>query len=160
MKRLLIAATHPRGYVWRALRPWKRHSLVLAVAGTAYIGIGVTYMLATPRTDRVNSLQLAINIAPMDVWGTIWAFVGLLGVLSSRWPPASETWGYTLMSSLAALWGAFYLGGVALGAPKQSLSGALVWSLVAFLWWAVAGLKNPDRVHHCPHGGHHGDGGA
>lgn len=146
MKALIRALTHPRGYVWLALRPWQRHSLVLAVAGAAYIGIGASYALAAPRPARASSLELALNIMPLDGWGVVWVMVGLLGVLSSRWPPASETWGYSAMSCLAALWGGFYLGAIVVGATAQAFTGAVVWFLVAFLWWAISGLSNPDQV--------------
>lgn len=129
-----------------ALRPWQRHSLVLAVLGTVYIGVGWAYVLTDPVPTRRDSLQLALNLMPLSAWGVVWIFVGCLGILSSRWPPASETWGYTTMSGLAALWGSFYLSGVILGASMQSLSGALVWYMVAFLWWAISGLENPRRV--------------
>lgn len=128
------------------LRPWERHSLVLAVLGAVYVLIGSTYMIVEQSPIRQSSLQLQTAILPMAGWGAVWVIVGLLGVLSSRWPPASETWGYTAMSALAALWGSFYCFGVLLGGPPQALTGGLVWAMVAFLWWAIAGLKNPDRV--------------
>ena len=47
MKHLLTALTNPREYEW-GLRPWRRHSLVVLVAGFAYIAIGATYLLAEP----------------------------------------------------------------------------------------------------------------
>lgn len=144
MKRLILALAHPRDYAWLALRPWRRHSLVLAVLGTVYILIGWTYILAPGGSVRERSLQLAVNLLPFDGWGVVWIITGCLGILSSRWPPASETWGYTAMSGLAALWGSFFLGGVILGAAASGLSGALAWYMVAFLWWAISGLQNPE----------------
>lgn len=48
------------------------------------------------------------------------------------------------MSGLAALWGSFYLAGVLVLDGRSSLTAALVWYMVAFLWWAISGLKNPD----------------
>lgn len=129
-----------------ALRPWERHSLVLAVLGAVYVLIGWTHILAPATPSREASLFLAERLMPLTAWGIVWIFVGCLGIVSSRWPPASETWGYTTMSALAALWGSFYLLGVILlDAPGQSFSGALGWYMVAFLWWAISGLHNPER---------------
>lgn len=145
MKQLITALAHPRDYVWLALRPWRRHGLVLAVAGAVYVFIGWTYVMAPADSSRESSLRVPLEIAPLSLWGIAWLSVGLLGVLSSRWPPASEKWGYTLMSALAALWACFYVAGIILGGSPQALSGALVWALVAFLWWAVSGLDNPHR---------------
>lgn len=127
-----------------ALRPWKRHSLVLAVLGTVYVLIGLTYILTEPAPARMSTLRVALTWIPLAGWGVVWILVGLLAILSSRWPPASETWGYIAMSSLAALWASFFAASVALGGGTQALTGALVWYMVAFLWWAISGLKNPD----------------
>lgn len=143
MKRLITAALHHRDYEW-GLRPWRRHSLVVLVAGCVYIAVGVTYATTSPVESRESALSVALALAPLPVWGVVWIVVGLLALISSRWPPASETWGYSALSGLAAGWAACYALGVLMGAPQQSASGALVWGLVAFLWWAIAGLLSPE----------------
>lgn len=143
MKDLITAIKHPHAVVWMALRPWRRHSLVLTVGGLVYALVGWTYIITPPTPSRESSLRIPLTFAPIELWGIVWLLVGLLAVASSRWPPASEKWGYTLLSGLGALWASFYVGGVALGGPFQSLSGALVWALVAFVWWAISGLDNP-----------------
>lgn len=134
------------GRRWLGLRKWKRHSLVLAVAGTVYVLVGVSYIVAEPTPSRESALRLAIAWMPLSIWGVVWIVVGLLAFLSARWPPTSETWGYTTMTGLAAAWSAFYALGILLGSPAQNVSGVLVWGLVAFMWWAISGLVNPDRV--------------
>lgn len=148
MKHLIAAATHPRAHQW-GLRPWTRHSLVLAVAGGVYLAIGCTYFLAEPTEARHSALQIALNIASMRTWGVVWIAVGLAALLSSRWPPASKFWGYTLMATLACWWALCYFLGVALGAENQSTSGGLVWLLVASLWLAIAGLVDPTEFKVC-----------
>lgn len=132
---------HP---VW-SLRPWQRHSLVLAVAGVVYICVGLAYIL-TPATDtRTESLTLVLNAAPLDVWGVVWMLVGFLSLLSTRWPQSSKTWGYSALTALAAAWGSAYLlGALLLDTPASAITGGFVWLLVAFLWWAIAGLMNAD----------------
>lgn len=146
MRKLVTALAHPRSYVWWALRPWRRHSTVLAVAGTVYALVGFSYIVADANPSRQVALQLALQWMPLPAWGVVWIITGLLAFLSSRWPPASETWGYTAMTGLAAGWSAFYLIGIALGAPAQGFSGVLVWGLVAFMWWAISGLVNPEDI--------------
>jgi len=128
-----------------ALRAWQRHSLVLAVAGTVYVLIGISYLLSPDDDPRRVALQLALTWAPLSVWGCAWVIVGLLAILSSRWPPASETWGYTTMTGLSTAWAGFYAAGIILGAPAQGMSGVLAWGLVAFMWWAISGLVNPTK---------------
>lgn len=147
MKYLASALRHPRDYRWWALRPFQRHSLVLAVAGLVYIAFGSVLVGTVPSADRVSGLRLALAVAPLSVWGVLWIVAGCLAVVSARWPPASKTWGYSAMSGLAFCWAAMYLMGIVLlDAPISGASGALVWSLVGFLWWAIAGLMNPDDL--------------
>lgn len=129
------------------LRPFRRHSLVLAVAGCVYSLVGLSYIFSTANESREVALQVAISWMPLPIWGVVWICVGALAILSSRWPPASETWGYTTMTGLAAAWAGFYATGIAfLNSPAQNTSGVLVWGLVAFMWWAISGLVNPGQA--------------
>ena len=130
---------------WLQLRPWRRHSLVLAVAGAVYIAVGAVYISVPLTHDRSAGLALPLHYAPAQVWGVVWVMVGVLAVISTRWPPPNETWGYTILAALAAFWAAAYALSIALlHAPHSGLSGVLVWALVAFLWWGISGLRNPN----------------
>lgn len=132
---------------WRNIRPWERHSLVLMVAGFVYVVIGWSFFATELAQSNEKALRFALSWWSMDVWGGVFAISGLLAMVSSRWPPISATWGYTVLTGLSAGWGAFYGVGVTLGsAPMSNLRGALTWSLVAFMWWAISGLSNPARV--------------
>lgn len=127
---------------WCQLRPWKRHSLVLMVLGIIYVLVGLSYVVQPPSGYTHRVTIAATLIMPLRGWGAVWIGAGLLSVLSSRWPPASETWGYTALSFLAALWASFYFWGL-LFMDGGSIPGALAWTSVAFLWWAISGLHNP-----------------
>lgn len=132
---------------FRGLRPWQKHSQVVAVAGLVYAMYGVALTTIPPTDSRARGLELAIDWMPLQLWGVIWVAVGALALLSSRWPPASETWGYSAMAGLAALWSVFYLLGIIVfGAPMSGVAGTLVWGLVAFLWWGISGLRNPEDI--------------
>lgn len=131
---------------WHKMRPWRRHSLVLLVAGAVYILVGLAYLLTPLTADRAQTLELALHISGGSIrpWGVVWLLVGAAAVISGRWPLGSEKWGYTALGAYAALWASVYLLGIGfLDTPLSGLSGALVWYLVAFLWWAIAGLNNP-----------------
>lgn len=152
MKTLFRAIAHPREYEWLALRPWRRHSLVLLFAGVVYILFGVSCFTTTdiPEPDRLM-YELVLNLAPIPVWGALWFGTGLLGILSSRWPPASETWGYSALSGMATLWGSLVIASTFLGASSQALFNGLVFYLLAFVWWAISGLVNPaEKVRDAP----------
>lgn len=146
MRNLIHALAHRREYVWWALRPWRRHSLVLLVAGVVYVLIGLAYTALPTTGVRGSALRVALAVLPLAAWGIVFIVVGALAIVSSRWPPASETWGYTAMSTLSTLWACFYAFGIALGAPVSNTTGALLWAVIAFLWWAISGLVNPDDM--------------
>lgn len=148
MKYLIAAVRHRRDYEWARLRPWQKHSEVLAMAGIVYFLVGLSYVLIPITPDRRRALSILADHVPMQAWGGLWIVVGLLALTSTRWPPASKTWGYTTLTTVAALWSSAYLVGVLfLNAPVSGLLGALVWGLVAYLWYAVAGLANPDDLY-------------
>ena len=146
MKALIRAALNPSEHAWFKLRPWQRHSLVLAVSGATYFAIGLSYILSQVSPSRKDGLWVLLSLAPMTFWGSIWIFVGALVVVSSRWPPASKTWGYAALSGLSSGWAAAYAVGFVFGGPHATFSSVLVWGLVAFLWWSIAGLVNPDDM--------------
>lgn len=143
MRQFIAALRHPSDYAWWELRPWRRHSLVLAVAGVMHALIGVAYAVTPSNPVRNAALKIPLTLAPIEVWGGLFVLVGLLALLSSRWPPASEAWGYSAMSGLAALWAAFYACGMVIAKEPGAANGLLIWTVLAFLWWAIAGLANP-----------------
>ena len=136
------------------LRPWSRHSSVLAGAGIVYIAYGASMSTLSSSGTRRDGLVLALNIMPLSGWGLVWITVGLLTLASTRWPPQSETWGYAALSGLAALWGALYLLGIPFrdGEWTASVPSVLMFFLVAFLWWGISGLMDPnDEQPHRPY---------
>jgi len=115
------------------LRPWRRHLVVLAGAGVVYMVYGATLIWVNAPPTRSASLSIALSWMSMGTWGVVWIAVGTLAFASTRWPPASETWGYSAMSGMAALWSLFYAMSVIFkNAPMSGIAGTLVWGLMAF----------------------------
>jgi len=132
---------------WFGLRPWGRHSLVLLVAGLAYVFIGLTYLITPNNLARAESLVIAERWWELEYWYAVFVLVGVLTVISSRWPPTADKWGYMTLTGFTAGWGAFYMTGVIFkDTGIANLGGALIWWLVAFMWWAISGLNNPPKV--------------
>lgn len=135
------------------LRPWKRHSTILMVVGILYALIGFQYIIAPPSEARERSLVAILQFAPIQFWGGVFLASGLLTSISSRWPPFAETWGYMTLTGLSAAWAASYLVGWAVyHAPASNTTGAVLWGLLAFVWWAISGLLNPDNTAVASHG--------
>lgn len=135
--------THP----WKGVRPFLRHSLVLSVAGAVYVAIGVSYLKAKPTPTRVDSLYYALKVLDYNNWGYVFMLVGVLSVISSRWPPVSEKWGYFVLTGQSSAWALFYLVGIVFhGSSPSNFSGVLSWGLIGFMWWAISGLVNPNAL--------------
>jgi Mn2+/Fe2+ NRAMP family transporter len=128
------------------LRPWRRHSTIVMVAGIMYCLIGYIYAFGPTNPLRDRSLVVLTQIAPVQVWGMIFLASGVVTMISSRWPPMSEAWGYMVLAGISAAWCTTYLLGLLFYNLSVNLSGAVLWGLLAFMWWAISGLLNPDRT--------------
>lgn len=132
---------------WRDIRPWKRHSLALLVAGGVYIVLGFAYISTGLTPESAAGLHLALEWTTIDTWGYIFVLAGIMAVVSSRWPPISETWGYTVLTTLSVGWSMFYLAGIVFfEAPAVNWRGVITFGLLGFLWWVIAGLQNPGDL--------------
>ncbi len=135
------------------LRPWKRHSLILMVAGILYMLVGVTYITDGPTRGREISLALLVQYAPIQFWGLVFLCCGALSVVSARWPPFTETWGYMVLTGLSTLWSLTYLAGMLFfKSPATYITQSFLWGMLAFMWWAISGLLNPDKTAVTSHG--------
>ena len=133
---------------WLAFRPWERHGLVLAVGGSVYILLGLIFMGTEEMTaTRQATLELALRHAPLHTWGFVFFCGGVLAVSSSKWPRFNNSWGYMVLTGLASGWSAMYFVNYILNRPTLvTLGYGLVWGLLAFMWWAISGLVNPEEV--------------
>lgn len=136
-----MTTPHP----WRGVREWAQHGLVLTVAGFMYICIGVALLFAVLTPSQQIAVSAATKWLSLDGWGVLFIFAGLLSILSSRWPPLLEKWGYFVLTGLSVAWGGLYLVSLFNGAPLSNVASAATWGLIAFLWWAISGLVNPQK---------------
>lgn len=132
---------------WWGLRPWKRHSTILVVVGFMFVLAGIQYIVAKPSKAREEALYALTQFAPVQFWGGLFVLAGLSAMISTRWPPLAETWGYMVLTGLSSGWAATYLTGVIFfHAPTTNLSQVIIWGCLGFMWWAISGLPNPERT--------------
>lgn len=132
---------------WWGLRPWKRHSTILMVVGFLYVLVGFQYIVAGPTEPREKALAVLLQFAPVEVWGAVFICAGVLSMVSSRWPPIAETWGYMVLTGLSAGWSATNLTGILFfHAPATGVTQVILWGCLGFIWWAISGLLNPDKT--------------
>lgn len=127
-------------------RPWKRHSTILLVGGALYILVGFQYVITRSTPGRETALAVILQYAPIHFWGALFVLAGLLTIISSKWPPMTETWGYVVLTGFSSGWATAYLMGIIFfNAPKANLTQVFLWGVLGFMWWAVSGLLNPER---------------
>lgn len=126
---------------------WTRHSLILLGAGAIYIGIGIGFLNAPPIVAKDPSLKVALQWLTVTQWGWVYIGAGIAAMISSLWPMGKKVWGYMMLTALSIAWGLFYAIAILFyGAPALSWISALIWGLLAFIWWAVSGLISPQHV--------------
>lgn len=131
---------------WWGLRPWKRHSTALMVVGTLYIFVGYQYMVAPPSMARERALLVVLQFAPLQFWGCLFVFAGVLAIISTKWPPMAETWGYVVVTSISVGWAATYLTGIwFFQSPITNYSQVFLWGTLGFMWMVFAGFPNPEK---------------
>lgn len=129
------------------LRPWKRHSLILMVVGVLYGLVGFQYIISDAIPSRQSALYVVLQAAPMEFWGGLFIFAGVLSMISSRWPPFAETWGYMVLTGMSTCWSLSHLTGILFfGASPAYSTQVVLWGCLAFMWWAISGLLNPDKT--------------
>jgi hypothetical protein len=132
---------------WRAVRPWKRHSLALLTGGMLYVVLGLSYILVPLTPQNKGGLHIALEWASIDFWGSVFVFCGILAIISSRWPPISETWGYTVLTALSAGWSVTYMIGIWFyDASLVNWRGVITFGILGFMWWVISGLQNPGEI--------------
>lgn len=129
-------------------RPWTRHSLVLFVGGVAHILIGYAYLFITPGGPRAKSIAAALQYAPIETWTFVFWVIGIFAMLSSVWPKSYERWGYTILTGFDAGWSAVYLSTILLTdvTVRENLTLGITWAFVAFMWWGISGLVDPEDI--------------
>jgi len=110
-----------------------------------YIMLGLTYVIEPSSPNRQVALQALLRIAPIEFWGGVFIFAGILAIISSRWPQVVETWGYVVLTGISMAWGTAFLTGIVFtDSPRANIAGFLIFSTFGFLWNRISGLRNPE----------------
>lgn len=125
---------------------WNQHSLILVVGGFFFITMGYNYIYTELSVSRKVGLYYALGVMDIDKWGFVFIGIGLVVIMLSIWPVNRLPWGYMLMTGHCTAWGLFYLVGIIGPADLSTAGNSLAWLILAFLWWAIAGLISPDRL--------------
>lgn len=140
-----IRSVIPLKSLWGIRHKWTRHDTILCIGGVMYILLGLSYIMTPPSRNLTIALQALLRIAPIQFWGGVFISAGVLALISSRWPPLVETWGYVVLTGISMAWGTAFLTGIVFtDSPRANIAGFLIFSTFAFLWNRISGLRNPE----------------
>lgn len=86
-----------------------------------------------PDVRRGASLAFIDNVAPLPVWGAIWAIAGIACFVCAF--RKDDRWGFAAAMLVKVLWGCLYIYGSFLGIERAYL-GAAIWLCLAG-WIAI-----------------------
>ena len=126
-----------------------RRGLFLVLFGAVYLLIGYSYLTVSQTSQPLvkHALRLALNVAPLTVYGWLWvaagglaAVSGLFTITSSRRPI-----GFIAAVVMPSLWTLVYLAAWIDGDVPRGWVSALLFGLLAAAVWVVAGMPDPHE---------------
>lgn len=126
---------------------WTRHSLVLSIAGTIYVIIGVAFFYVPAEVSKAPSLKVALTYLSLDEWGWVFIVCGALAILAAFSTLGHKAWGYMVLTALSSAWATMYAMAIIFKhAPILTVVSVMTWFMLAFVWWGVSGLLSPEHA--------------
>lgn len=127
-----------------------RRGVFLALFGAVYLLIGYSY-LAVPKESLPavkHGLRLAVNIAPLQVYGWAWIATGAVAVVSGLFTLTStrRPIGFAAAVLMPSLWVVIYLAAWLAGDVPRGWVSAALFALIAAAVAVVAGMTDPVGV--------------
>lgn len=124
-----------------------RRGAFLALFGIVYLLIGYSYLGDRPTPAVRAALRLAINVAPLWVYGLVWILGGATALIVGLIvPPTRDAVGFIAMITLPTLWACVYFAAWLHNDAPRGWTSALLFALVAFAVAVVSGMPNPVKV--------------
>ncbi|WP_436759317.1 hypothetical protein [Streptosporangium sp. V21-05] len=114
--------------------------LILATVDVVY-AIALTY--APPETLASETYRFYAALAPLPVWGSVWAAVGAI-CLVQAWTPRDRV-AYTAATGLKIFWALLHLGAWVAGVLPRGYVLAVMWLLAAGLVMVMATVPKGGR---------------
>jgi hypothetical protein len=124
-------------------RPNRRGS-VLLLFGVVYIIIGITTALLPLPPTSLSGYAVADNILPLQVWGFIWAGVGLFGAAAAWLPTRRDDLGYYALAGFGLLWGSMAAASTVVYGAQRGWVIALTYGAFAMALLIVSGMDRDE----------------
>ena len=118
--------------------PTRRGALLLLL-GLLYLMIGGSYALIDREPKTIEPYTFAMVLAPIEVWGALWALCGLVGVIGA-FNRHLDRYGFVALTAFSSLWGILAFMSAATGHPLGLVAGA-IWMSWAGVLLITSGMR-------------------
>lgn len=123
-----------------------RRGAFLLLIGGIYAIIGFAYAAFDLSNSATAAFSMALTLAPIKVWGTIWCLSGVSAAATAWWPPGKDSWGFMVLTGWSMLWaGLCACSTLFLGSDRGWIS-ALVWGAFGGVCMIVSGMDREPRT--------------
>lgn len=125
-----------------------RRGAFLVLFGAVYLLVGYSYLTLSPVSVVAvrRSLHLALNVAPLTVWGWVWIAAGAAAVVCGVFCVGRKGAGFATAVVMPALWAGVYLAGWLNNDIPRGWVSAAIYAALAGGVATVAGMSDSDEL--------------
>ena len=125
-----------------------RRGAFLILFGAVYALIGYSYLTLSPVSVQAvrRSLHLALNVAPISVWGWAWVVTAIIAALSGLFGPGRKAVGFVAAVIMPVLWAVANLAAWIAGDVPRGWVSAAIYAALAAAAGVVAGMPEPAAL--------------
>lgn len=122
-----------------------RRGAFLILFGAVYALIGYSYLTLSPVSETAvrHALRLALNVAPLPVWGWAWITAGAVAMLCGACCTGRKAVGFAAAVVLPALWAVVYVAAWLVGDIARGWVSAAIYAALAAAVAVIAGMPEP-----------------
>lgn len=104
-----------------------RRGAVLILFGVIFILLGVSLRADVPPLV-LEQLRVALSVAPLVFWSTVFITIGAVGCANAFYPPGKDNYGFIAMAGLSYLWSGFLVSTWIMDQPPRGLVSAFIYA--------------------------------
>ena len=121
-----------------------RRGAFLLLIGGIYAVVGFAYAAFDLSPNATAAYAMALTLAPMHVWGTVWCLSGVCAAVTGFWPPSKDAWGFMVLAGWSALWAVLCACSTLFMASDRGWISGLIWGAFGGACMIVSGM-DADR---------------
>ncbi len=113
-----------------------RRGITLLLIGVLDIIMAISYLFPNPVPRRTPSNTFLNDVAPLSVWGVLWAAVAVVVIASAF--RADDRWGFVIATVLKAFWALLHMGAAVIDHVDRAYVSTGIWLAMGGLVWLIS----------------------